>query len=423
MTAQPGGWKNYRFPILILTGVVVGAIVGLVMGESATVLKPFGTVFINMMFTLVVPMVFFSIASAVANMNSATRLGRIMGSMMAVFIATGIVASSVMLLALGIFRPLDNVQVSMDEMPEEQEELSIGDQIVGAFTVEDFSDVISTEHMLPLIVFAVLVGLSANLVKDKGAVFRSFLDSGNEVFMKMTGLVMYYAPIGLGAYFAALIGELGSQLVGGYVRAFAVYYPVAIVYFFAAFTLYSWLAGGVTGMRRMWANILAPTAVSLGTGSSVASIPSNLRAAKRIGVPDDVRETIIPIGATIHMEGSCLSAILKIAFLFAVFERDIFTPQALAIAVLIALLSGMVMSGIPSGGFLGELMIVSMYGFPPAALPIISVIGTVVDPPATTINAAGDTVSSMMVARVVDGKDWMKKETQTSDGAELEETA
>lgn len=423
MTAQPGGWKNYRFPILILTGVVVGAIVGLILGESATVLKPFGTVFINMMFTLVVPMVFFSIASAVANMNSATRLGRIMGSMMAVFIATGIVASSVMLLALGIFRPLDNVQVSMDEMPEEQEELSIGDQIVGAFTVEDFSDVISTKHMLPLIVFAVLVGLSANLVKDKGAVFRSFLDSGNEVFMKMTGLVMYYAPIGLGAYFAALIGELGSQLVGGYVRAFAVYYPVAIVYFFAAFTLYSWLAGGVGGMRRMWANILAPAAVSLGTGSSVATIPSNLRAAKRIGVPDDIRETIIPIGATIHMEGSCLSAILKIAFLFAVFERDIFTPQALAIAVLIALLSGMVMSGIPSGGFLGELMIVSMYGFPPAALPIISVIGTVVDPPATTINAAGDTVSSMMVARVVDGKDWMKKEAQASDGADLGESA
>lgn len=324
---------------------------------------------------------------------------------------------------IGVFRPLDNVQVSMDEMPEEQEELSIGDQIVGAFTVEDFSDVISTKHMLPLIVFAVLVGLSANLVKDKGAVFRSFLDSGNEVFMKMTGLIMYYAPIGLGAYFAALIGELGSQLVGGYVRAFAVYYPVAIVYFFAAFTLYSWLAGGVAGMRRMWANILAPTAVSLGTGSSVASIPSNLRAAKRIGVPDDIRETIIPIGATIHMEGSCLSAILKIAFLFAVFERDIFTPQALAIAVLIALLSGMVMSGIPSGGFLGELMIVSMYGFPPAALPIISVIGTLVDPPATTINAAGDTVSSMMVARAVDGKDWMKKETQTSDGADLGESA
>jgi len=423
MTAQPGGWKNYRFPILILTGVIVGAIVGLIMGEGATVLKPFGTVFINMMFTLVVPMVFFSIASAVANMNSATRLGRIMGSMMAVFIATGIVASSVMLLALGIFRPLDNVQVSMDEAPEKQEELSIGDQIVGAFTVEDFSDVISTKHMLPLIVFAVLVGLSANLVKDKGTVFRSFLDSGNEVFMKMTGLVMYYAPIGLGAYFAALIGELGSQLVGGYVRAFAVYYPVAIVYFFAAFTLYSWLAGGVTGMRRMWANILAPTAVSLGTGSSVASIPSNLRAAKRIGVPADIRETIIPIGATIHMEGSCLSAILKIAFLFAVFERDIFTPQALAIAVLIALLSGMVMSGIPSGGFLGELMIVSMYGFPPAALPIISVIGTVVDPPATTVNAAGDTVSSMMVARVVDGKDWMKKETHASGGADLGETA
>ena len=113
------------------------------------------------------------------------------------------------------------------------------------------------------------------------------------------------------------------------------------------------------------------------------------------------------------MEGSCLSAILKIAFLFAVFERDLFTPQALLIAILIALLSGMVMSGVPSGGFLGELMIITMYGFPPAALPVISVIGTVVDPPATTVNAAGDNVSSMLVERVVDGKDWMNKKDRT----------
>lgn len=407
------GWRNYRFPIFVLSGIVLGAIIGLVFGERAVVLKPLGALFINFMFTLVVPMVFFSISSAVANMDSAKRLGKIMGSMMTVFISTGIVASIVMLAALGIFRPFEGLTVSMDEKPDAGEEISLGDQIVGAFTVDDFSKILSAESMLPLIIFAVLVGLSCGSIGKLGQPFKAFLNSGNEVFMKLTSLVMFYAPIGLGAYFAALVGELGPQLVGGYVKAFAVYYPVAIVYFFAAFTLYSLLAGGVPAMRRMWRNILEPAAVSLGTGSSVASIPANLRAAKRIGVPQDVRETIIPIGATIHMEGSCLSAILKIAFLFAVFERDLFTPQALLIAILIALLSGMVMSGVPSGGFLGELMIITMYGFPPAALPVISVIGTVVDPPATTVNAAGDNVSSMLVARVVDGKDWMNKKDRT----------
>lgn len=413
-------WRNYRFPILVLTGIVLGAIIGLVVGERAVVLKPLGSIFINLMFTLVVPMVFFSIGSAVANMDSAKRLGKIMGSMMLVFISTGIVASIIMLAALGIFRPFDGISVRMDEKPDTGEDLSLGDQIVGTFTVDDFSKVLSAEHMLPLIIFAVLVGLACGSIGQRGEPFKAFLNSGNEVFMKLTSIVMLYAPIGLGAYFAALVGELGPQLVGGYVKAFVVYYPVAIVYFFAAFTLYSLLAGGVPAMRRMWHNILEPAAVSLGTGSSVASIPANLRAAKRIGVPRDVRETIIPIGSTIHMEGSCLSAILKIAFLFAVFERDLFTPKALMIAVLIALLSGMVMSGIPSGGFLGELMIITMYGFPPAALPVISVIGTVVDPPATTVNAVGDNVSSMLVARVVDGKDWMEKAEEEEEEEDRE---
>ncbi|HJF75541.1 MAG TPA: dicarboxylate/amino acid:cation symporter, partial [Brevibacterium linens] len=135
----------------------------------------------------------------------------------------------------------------------------------------------------------------------------------------------------------------------------------------------------------------------------------NLRVGEKIGVPRDIRETIVPIGATIHMEGSSLSAILKIAFLFAVFQRDFFTLENILIAIAVALLAGMVMAGIPSGGFIGELMIITLYGFPAAALPIIQIIGTVIDPPATTVNSVGDQASSMMVARILDGKNWMDK--------------
>lgn len=410
--------RNYRFPLLIITGVVIGAVLGLVFGDDVAWLKPFGQVFINMMFTLVVPLVFLSIASAVASMDSAKRLGKILGAMMVVFTATGIVACVIMLTALWIFRSNAPLQVSMDNPREAEEPESLGDQLVQTVTVSDFSELLSPSHMLPLIIFAVLVGFATAGCGEKGRPFAKVLASGSEVFLKLTSLVMYYAPIGLGAYFAALIGELGPQLVGGYLRAFLIFFPVSIVYFCVAFTLYSFLAGGVEGMRRFWRNVLEPTAVSLGTGSSVATLPSNLRAAQRNGVPRDIRETIIPIGATIHMEGSCLSAILKISFLFALFQRDLFTPTNLLIAVGIALLSGMVMSGIPSGGFVGELMIITMYGFPPAALPVISIIGTIVDAPATTVNAVGDNAASMMVARWIDGKDWMQRGDEEPDAVE-----
>ncbi|WP_350270972.1 dicarboxylate/amino acid:cation symporter [Brevibacterium sp. CBA3109] len=407
--------RNYRFPLFILAGVVIGAIIGLIFGEKATVIKPFGTLFINMMFTLVVPLVFFSISSAVAGMSSAKRLGTILSSMLGIFAVTGVIASIVMIAALWISQATEGVQVEMSD-PENLEEVgSIGDQLVQTFVVDDFSKILSAEHMLALIVFAVIVGIATSKIGDMGKPFAQFLHSGSEVFLKFTSIIMYYAPIGLGAYFAALIGELGAQLVGDYVRVFLVYYPVAIGYFFIAFTLYSFLAGGRRGITAFWSNIIEPTAISLGTSSSVASIPANLRAGKRIGVPRDIRETIVPIGATIHMEGSSLSAILKIAFLFAVFQRDFFTPGNILIGIAVALLAGMVMAGIPSGGFIGELMIITLYGFPAAALPIIQIIGTVIDPPATTVNAVGDQTSSMMVARILDGKGWMDRDNESEN--------
>ncbi|GAA1529393.1 dicarboxylate/amino acid:cation symporter [Brevibacterium picturae] len=413
--------RNYRFPLFILTGVVIGAIIGLIFGERATVIKPFGTLFINMMFTLVVPLVFFSISSAVAGMSSATRLGKILGSMLGIFAITGIVSSIVMIAALWITNAAEGVQVEMTQ-PEDIEEVgSFGDQLVSTFVVDDFSKILSAEHMLALIVFAVIVGIATSSIGETGKPFAAFLSSGAEVFLKFTSIIMYYAPIGLGAYFAALIGELGAQLVGDYVRVFLVYYPVAIVYFVVAFTLYAFLAGGRRGISAFWSNIIEPTAISLGTSSSVAAIPANLRAGKRIGVPRDIRETIVPIGATIHMEGSSLSAILKIAFVFAVFQRDFFTPGNILIGIAVALLAGMVMAGIPSGGFIGELMIITLYGFPAAALPIIQIIGTVIDPPATTVNSVGDQASSMMVARALDGKDWMDR-TDESEEIESDDT-
>lgn len=404
--------KAYRFPLILLASIAIGTIIGLNFGEAAQAIKPLGDIFINLLFMVVVPLVFFSISSAIAGMESMKRLGKIMSSMLFIFVITGIIASIYMLIITAIFKPGQNADIPLEAV--EAEPLSLAAQLVRTFTVPDFVDLFSRSNMLVLIIFAVLVGVATTVVGEKGRPFAAFLNAGSEVFMKIVEIIMYYAPIGLGAYFAALMGEFGTALLGDYAKAFIIYYPSAFVYFFLAFTLYAFVAGRGEGVSRFWRHIIAPAATSLGTGSSIATLPVNLRAAENIGVPKDIRETVLPLGATIHMDGSCLSAMLKIAFVFGVFGMDYTGVDTYLIAIGVCLLSGIVMSGIPGGGFIGELMIITLYGLPIEALPIITAIGVVVDPPATMVNATGDTVASMMVARQIDGKDWMGPEQPES---------
>ena len=187
------------------------------------------------------------------------------------------------------------------------------------------------------------------------------------------------------------------------------YHIVTFGYFFIAFTLYAYISTSGQGVGTFWKNIITPAITALATGSSNATLPVNLEAAKNIGVPEDIRNMVLPLGATIHMEGSCLSGILKISFLFGFYGLNFSGLSTFTTAVAIATLSGVVLSGIPGGGLVGEMLIVSLYGFPPEAFPIIATIGFLVDPAATMVNATGDTASAMLVARLLEGRDWFKK--------------
>ncbi len=398
--------KAYGFSMLLTASLIAGAALGLIFQKDAAILKPLGDVFLNLLFMVIVPLVFFSIASTVASMTDLTRLGKILSVMVLIFVATGLIASAVMIAAVTIFPPAAGVNIPLPASPDIQQ-LSAADQIVRAFTVSDFPQLLSKNNMMALIVFSILVGLAASAVGEKGKTFAGFLASANSVMMKLIDFIMYYAPVGLCAYFAYLVGVFGPELLGSYARSMAVYYPTAIAYYFLAFSLYAFLAGGGWGVKKFWSNIIPPSLTALATGSSMATIPSNLRAANQIGVPRDISETVIPIGATIHMEGSCLAAVLKIAFLFGIFQMPFSGIGTILTALGIALLTGVVVSGIPGGGTIGELLILSLYGFPPEAFPLITMIGTLVDAPATMLNAVGDNVSSMMTARVLGGKNWM----------------
>lgn len=395
--------KQWRFTLILIGSVILGSITGAIFRDKAVFFKPFGDVLLNLLFTAVVPLIFFSISSAVAASSNLKRLGRIAGLMLVLFVMTGIISSSLMFFSVKLFDPAGDLSLQMDH-PERPQTENLAEKIVGTITVNEFFKLLTRQNILALIIFSLLTGLGSQAAGEKGQTFRQFLISGSAVMGHVIRLIMLYAPVGLGAYFAYLIGVYGSDLFGAYFRVVALYYPIAILYFGIGFSIYAFAAGGRNGVKKFWAHILPPALTAWGTGSSLAALPANMEAADRIGVSEDVREIVLPIGATIHMDGTCLAAIVKIAVLFSLFGRDFSGVGTFAGAVAVSLLCGVVMSGIPGGGFLGEVLIISLYNFGPEALPVISMLGTLVDPPATMVNASGDTVAAMMVQSLLERK-------------------
>lgn len=393
-------WNNYKFPLILLISIIIGCIIGIIFGVDSVNLKPLGTIFINMLYVIVVPLVFFTISSSISSIKSLKKVGKIFRVMFIVFIITSSIASLFMLLGVKIFDPVGNITMALSSGAKEN--IDIGSKIVDMLTVGDFYQLLSKNSMLPLIIFSSIFGFAVSMTKNESNKISKALDSISKVMMNVIKIVMYYAPIGLCAYFAALVGEYGKEIIGSYARSMIFYFIMAVLYYIIFYTFYAYIARGKKGVKQFYKNIFTSTVTSLGTCSSLASLPSNLDTANKLNIDNDVARTTLPIGATMHMEGSAMASILKIVFLFGIFGKSFTGIDTYLIAILIAVLSGVVMSGIPGGGLIGEMLIVSLYGFPLEAFPIIATIGWIVDPPATCLNVVGDISSAMMIEKKVE---------------------
>ena len=414
-----GFWKQYGFLLFMLLGIgagcVLGALFPVVRDESgaviqagATVLEPLGTVFINLMFCVVVPMVFCSICSAIAGMDSAGRAGKIMGITLGTFLVTATIASVVMYGVVRLIPLVQGAYTVAEQTPVQG--MDAGQLVVSFFTKPDFYELLSRRAILPLIVFAVLCGFGIQLSGGKESLSAKLLADVSGCIMKVVKIITYYAPIGFLGFFASLVATYGPELIGDYGRTLLVYYGVCFGYMLLFFPLYARIGGGRAGVRMMLRHLLRPAAVSFGTCSSVATIPTNMEAADNSGISRQVRDIVMPLGATMHMDGSAMSAIVKVAFLFGIFGRDFGTWEAV-LAIVVAVFSSVAMSGIPGGGGTVELVLCSVF-FPEqlaVAYPIAIALGNLVDPPATMVNSAGDYVVSFIVERFVSGKDWLCK--------------
>ena len=399
--------KNYGFIICMLVGIIAGCITGLVW-PKATVLEPLGTIFTNLMFCIVVPMVFCSISSAIANMSSAKRAGKIMGVTVITFCVTAGIAALIM---YAIVRVIPIVGGAYEIVEGEiGETLGLADMIINFFTKPDFMELWSRRAILPLIVFAILIGFGVQLSGGPETKTAQLLADATTCIMNTVKIVTYYAPIGFFGFFATLVANYGPELIGDYGRTLIIYYVVCFVYLLVFSPIYATFGGGKGAAKVMFKNLFKPAAVSFGTCSSVATIPTNMEAAKETGISEEVSNIVLPLGATMHMDGSAMSAIIKVAFLFGIFGQDFGTGRAI-LAIIVAIFSSVAMSGIPGGGGTGELVLCTIF-FPEqlaVAYPFALALGNLVDPPATMVNAAGDYVASFIVERFVNGKDWLQK--------------
>lgn len=404
--------KNYKSSLILLGSIILGTIIGLTFKEKASILSPFGDLFINLLLVIIVPLIFLTLTTSIGKMKQPSRIGKILVSVIGVFVVTSLISVVVGLITAKTFTLVDLKdtdaikEILTDDYGIVDDDVNYLERTISMISVSDFSLLLTRDNMIALIVFSILIGVSINISKEKGKKFLDVLDSANEVVQSFIKLIMHYAPIGLGCYFAAMVGTFGGEIAVGYGKTFIIYTIVSVLFYIIVYTLYAFIAGGKDGVKSYWENIIPATITSLATCSSAASIPVNTDCAKKIGVPDDIAETTIPLGTNFHKDGSIIGSVFKIMFLVYLFGSDVSTMKIIGVALLATLLVTAVPIG---GGTISETLIITLLGFPISSLAMLTIIATIIDPPATMLNVVGDSACSMLVARIVDGKRWMKK--------------
>lgn len=396
-------WKNYKTTLLLLLGLLSGGLLGVVLGEKASVLRPVGTLFLNLVFVLVVPLVFFSVAQSMVVMRRSGVIGRVLGVSAVVFLGLSLVAAALAYGLMYLWNPFSQMATSPESVSFSGGLLGSGvhwgESLVNAFTVNDFPLLLSRENLLPLIVFSALFGLAVSFLGAAVPTVEKLVSEGGTVIMKMMDVLMQLAPVGIGCYFADTVGSLGGQIVGDYLQVFLVVCAACAVIYLLFYSLYALYCRIPLG--KFWKEMLAPSVTAVGTCSSADCMPVSIAAARRMGVSGTIADGVIPLGTNLHKDGSAITCVAKVLFALYFFGAPPAGASGAAMVILVAVLASVVVGAIPVGGMTGELLICAILGLDPSFAATLMIIGTICDIPATLLNATGNLVAPLLVQRLV----------------------
>lgn len=388
--------KPYRSSIILLSALMLGGLIGITLPEFALKLKPLGQIFLNLLFMIIVPLVAISVTSSIAHMTDLNKLGAILITIFLVSIVMAIIPTLGIIGLASIYDPAQGVTLDLHQG------VSTGSgemDFVSLLTTNDFVGLLSKSNILALIIISVITGIAIGQSGKDGEKVSAMLDNLNTVIMKIVSILMLVAPVGLGAYFASTMASQDTELLSTFARAIGLFLIAAALYYSLGSSLYAWLGGGINGVKQFWRNAIDPSVTALGTSSSLASLPVNIRAANKMGIQEEIADICLPLLVNLNKGGAAMTTALKIVFIYSILGLD-FTADVFALTVLISVLSAFVIGGVPGGAFLGEIFIVTTLGLPIEVIPILVIIGAVTDAPATVINVIHDLNATQIIERI-----------------------
>lgn len=408
--------KKLSLATKILIGLVLGIIVGLLFTKNpqfvTTYIKPFGTIFINLIKMVVVPVVLFSIISGVLALKDIRKVGSIGVKTMGFYMVTtamavilGLVLANVIDIAGGAMFDTSGLQYEAKEAPK------FVDTLINIFPASLFKPLVEA-NMLQVIVIAILFGFGIILAGEKGQIAADIAESMNEVSMKVMGMIISLSPYGVFALMAPVVAENGPSIIGKLLRLILVCY---LGYILQAGVVYSTMLRVVGNFSpiRFFKGLAPAMMMAFSSASSNATLPLNIECTEKMGVKKEVAAFVLPLGATINMDGTAIYQGISAVFIASVFGVDLTIGQ-MATIVLTATLASIGTAGVPGAGMIMLAMVLESVGLPVEGIALIMGIDRIVDMGRTTVNITGDSACAICVNNLEEKKEQKRQLKQAT---------
>ena len=384
----------------ILVGFIAGILLGIVAPEAGKELKFLGTILTNLLNMVVVPLVMSLLITAAADVGDMKKLGKRAGRTFLIFMVTTAIAILIGLVVANVLAVGKGVTISTEGLTADtSKQMNILDTLLGIIPTNIFSSM-SSANLLQCIFFALLFGFALTLIpEDKGrGTVQKFFSGVAEVMKKITNIVLWFSPIGVFGLMAWVVGTYGLAILGPYAKAIAAVYLGCIIH--ALFTQAGLMIGGICHRNpiRFVKEYLQTILFAVATCSSVATIPLNLKTAKRMGAADDVADFVIPFGAVTNMDGTAIYEAVAAIFAAQVFGIDLTITQQIMI-MLSAVLASIGTAGVPGSGLIMLTVVLNAAGLPLEAVGLLAGVDRFLNMGRMIPNIFGDGATAMVVSK------------------------
>ena len=393
--------KKLSLATQIFIALVLAIVVGLLMGDyydfANAYIKPFGTIFLNLIKFIVVPIVLFSIMCGIISMKDVRKVGSIGLKTVAYYMCTTAVAIVIGLAGGNLFKGMFPAIATTDLAYEAAESTSLMETVVNIFPSNFISPMVNA-NMLPIIVMALLIGFAIVSVGEKNVTVVNAFNDLNEIFMKCMEMILKLSPVGVFCLLCPVIAENGPAIIGSLAMVLLTAY---ICYFVHALVVYSLTVGTLGGLSpvKFFKGMMPAILFAFSSASSVGTLPLNMECTQKLGASREVSSFVLPLGATINMDGTAIYQGVCAIFIAACYGIELTLPQMLTI-VLTATLASIGTAGVPGAGMVMLAMVLTSVGLPVDGIALVAGVDRIFDMGRTTVNITGDACCSIIVSNM-----------------------